>query len=157
MLHTDLTPLEGKGFPPQGNPTGQSSSQKISDNNRSLTGCENRQYLGSSPHNLPGWDEITKLSPGGSGSADMDMATAVLTESNPHPGGDKQSSGHFVTHRGSSPNLSPIRDSSGRYFCLQGDDPLPGMVLPYSTRKHLRSGCHKSGRQAYYMLFPPLL
>ncbi|KAJ8009988.1 hypothetical protein DPEC_G00069880 [Dallia pectoralis] len=35
--HAGLTPLEGQGLSPQGNSTRQSSSQKISDNNRRIT------------------------------------------------------------------------------------------------------------------------
>ncbi|CAM4734950.1 unnamed protein product [Leuciscus chuanchicus] len=104
---------------------------------------ENGQYLSSLPHKSPRRDEITTLSPGGNESADVDRATAVLTESNPHPGCDKQSSRHFVQNRASprrmavahgsnSPNLDPIRDSSCRSLCFQGDDPLPGMVLPHA-------------------------
>lgn len=36
-LHTGLTPLEGQGFSSQRIPSGQSSSQKISDNDRCIT------------------------------------------------------------------------------------------------------------------------
>lgn len=200
-LHAGLTSLEGQGLSQQGLFTGQSSSPKISDNNRCITdglgsrlgrqiskgqmgspvvirthkcartasrssrsqgsftifspqacASEDRQYLSGLPHKSPRRDEIITLSPGGNEPADMDMAKAVLTESNPHPGGDKQSSRHFVqngasprgvavAHRGSNPNLDPIRDRSGRSLCFQGDDPLPGMVLPHGTGGQFGPGC----------------
>lgn len=205
--------LNWQGFPSQLNPTEQSSSQKIIDDNRHIadrlgsglgrqvskwhmepplvirthkcTGTEdcsshsqgsviifmpqacaseNGQYLGSLHVN-----HQSGMKSGGNASADIGMATAVITENNPHPGYGKQSSWHFVqnrasprrvvfTHRSNSPNFSPIRDSSGRNFCLQGNNLLPGMVLHHGTRREIGPGCSVTRMAAYYTnIIPPFL
>ncbi|CAM4554157.1 unnamed protein product [Leuciscus chuanchicus] len=63
-----------------------SSSKKGQKKEAIACASENGQYLSSLPHKSPRRDEITTLSPGGNEPADMDRATALLTESNPHPG-----------------------------------------------------------------------
>lgn len=88
------------------------------------------------------------LFPGGKRTTNMGMAPIDLSESHLHPrcgkerGQDRTSPRRVVVTPGfSGSNLGPIQGSPSRSLFIQGNNSLPGMVLPHGTEGQLRPRC----------------
>ncbi|KAJ8001185.1 hypothetical protein DPEC_G00188670 [Dallia pectoralis] len=112
-----------KDFLRRGTPLGNLPQRRsVITTDASLTGKSTRR------------DEITTLSPGGNEPADMDVATTVLTESNPHPRCDKQGSRHFVQNRASPRGVAvahggPPEDQGGSLHSSASCSTLAGNTM----------------------------